>query len=100
VSCEDTYTAQDPWKELIGKSFRRLSTNGKVLMEGVAVGELMDAMEVPVNMRTRGADMRVATLLKTMGWESTRRRVDGQQTRVWLPTAIAEIPVTSDAPGY
>jgi predicted P-loop ATPase len=100
VDSEDTYTAQDPWKEMIFKAFRRLSNSGTVLMDGITVGDLFDAMEVPVNMRNRGADMRVATLLKTMGWEGYRRRVDGQQVRVWVPTATTKLPETSDAPSY
>lgn len=98
---EDTsemFTAQDPWEESVVKALHVISERGESLMEGVSSKAIMDAVDIPTSTRTRAAEMRIATILKKMGWVSRTRVGDFQaRTRRWFPDE-AVISVTPTKP--
>ena len=92
-----THTASDPWDDSVLDALRRLGEGGMVLMEGVSIREILDRMEIPMNTRNRGMDMRIATILRRLGWSKTIITLRGMKTAYWVPDGDAVMPVVSES---
>lgn len=78
----------DPWEADIQ---RWLDDNEGKRVKGVSTEILLEkAIGMPSDRRTRGDQMRVATILRVLGWTVTRRLSDG--SRRYFPTGTEEAP--------
>lgn len=73
------YQMVDPWQEAITKFVTGLSVT---TTEEV----LRDCIHLDLDKQGREAQMRVANILKQLGWMQERQRVNGKQKRVWIQT--------------
>ena len=48
---------------------------------------LTEAVEKTVDKQTRSDQMQVATILKSLGYERKRRRINNTPSWVWVPTS-------------
>ncbi len=83
----EQFTAHDPWEDLIHRALERVGENGGSLMDGVASRTILDSMDLPAVARTKGAEMRIAGLLKRMGWLRKQKWVGGLNKMSWVPPA-------------
>jgi predicted P-loop ATPase len=73
----------DPWEERVLEFALR--------QERVRPADvLMQALNIPLEKLTKGAEKRVAAILKRGGYESMRSRVDGKLTRYWVKIPSGE----------
>lgn len=75
------YREQDPWMGAVSKFLhcRQEVTSEQVLTEG---------LNVPIERLHRGDQMRVASMLRQLGWEQRPRAAmaDGRVARIWVPS--------------
>lgn len=101
ADADPEFTAHDPWEDLVQRSLERIAEGGSSLMEGVAVKDIMDKMDLPVQLRSRASDMRVAGILKRLGWVAKQRTAGGIRRREWFPTLpIEKAPATTEESPY
>ncbi len=91
----EDFAAEDPWEHLVldasaaweaAQNYQRLAGKPfKVIRDGIAIADLMSRMEIPKAQQNRGSAMRMASLLKSMGWEWIAEPVT--RRHVWRPTA-------------
>lgn len=84
----------DSWEETIARALEQGVKRRFVLpgaepyaipprVERVTVGEVLEhVLEIPAGQRRRGEEMRVAAVLKKLGW--TRRKISGLRNRLWV----------------
>ncbi|MFZ4514182.1 MAG: VapE domain-containing protein [Geothrix sp.] len=81
----EDFAAEEPWENLAKQAAESWTRQGKPLSEGMAISDLLDSMDIPKVQQTKGAAMKLATILKKMGWE---RVMSGERRlRVWRPKA-------------
>jgi len=80
----EAFAAEDPWEHMAKQAAEAYRNQGKSLADGVAMNDLMTLMEIPKSQQTKGASMKLAGILKKMGWE--RVMVSERRVRVWRPT--------------
>lgn len=97
----DQFTAQDPWEESVQKALWSISERGESLMDGVTSKAIMDAVDIPTTTRTRAAEMRVATIMKRLGWTSqVVYHSSRTRTRIWVPGEGVAIQKPSEEAPY
>ena len=67
----------DPWEPVI---VRTLSLKPLWVQRGVSVEQILTALEIPVERRTRGEEMRVGAILHKLGWARVRERIGGMRS--------------------
>ena len=77
VQAQGEYQRRDPWEEPVEAyvALRDEVTAGEVLTEALSLDNAA---------QHRGASMRLAGLLRSLGWRKKRVRRQGQQARVWV----------------
>jgi predicted P-loop ATPase len=73
------FQSVDPWEDAIAdylKKFNIITTNEI----------LKDCLHLPAEKRGKGNEMRVANILKQLGWKKTRENYKGSVCRVWKRT--------------
>ncbi|MGB8690840.1 MAG: virulence-associated E family protein, partial [Microcoleus sp.] len=87
----EEFQTSDPWQETIASYIEN--------REFVRVGDLLLHLQVDLNRQERAHQMRVAGLLKIMGWCKNFRIIAGKRVRIWCPSSdqpdskISEIEV-------
>jgi predicted P-loop ATPase len=72
------YAMQDPWHEVVAAYVSDLHGSE------VTTKQILDlALRLDLDKQDRRAQMRITTILKQLGWSSSRKRVGGIPTRVW-----------------
>jgi predicted P-loop ATPase len=71
------YQQSDPWLEVIHEFVRDRET---VLTSTV----LATALQVEVGRQSKADEMRVASCLRELGFQATRKTINGRRTRVWV----------------
>ncbi|MDQ2096803.1 MAG: virulence-associated E family protein [Tychonema bourrellyi B0820] len=71
----EEYQTSDPWQEAIVTYTEH--------RDWVRVGDLLLHLQVDLNRQERAHQMRVAGLLKVMGWSKNFRMIAGKRVRVW-----------------
>jgi len=72
------YMTQDPWANAVEAYLAELLT------EEVTTERILDhCIKLDLEKQDKRAQMRVAGIMKQLGWEQTRRRVHGVRLRVW-----------------
>lgn len=69
------FQAQDPWGEIIQKYLRSQSE--------VTLGDVFYHLSIEPAKQDVGMRKRITAILRILGWESSRKYVNGEQTRVW-----------------
>lgn len=85
MQCEDEaageiaqqFQSEDPW--LLPISQWLAGTVGTVTTSAI----LSNALQIETGKQDKTAQMRVADILKTLGWEKTQKRIDGKPQKVW-----------------
>jgi putative DNA primase/helicase len=100
-------TQVDPWEEHVGRwvadrvklqqsehGFAGSGDCGRcVACVGVTVSAVLaGACSVPKERQDRAAESRVGAILRGLGWEKTRRQIDGVRARPYLPPAPPTVP--------
>jgi hypothetical protein len=101
-AASEEYTVNDPWEESVVKSLERMGENGKSLMSGVMVKEVLDTMDIPNAARNRSMDMRIATIFRKIGWAKRQATIRGCRSHYWFPISEDRVPVsaTTETPAY
>lgn len=73
----EEFQTSDPWQETIASYIEN--------REFVRVGDLLLHLQVDLNRQERAHQMRVAGLLKIMGWTKNFRIIAGKRVRIWCP---------------
>ncbi|MGB7709286.1 MAG: VapE domain-containing protein [Microcoleus sp.] len=73
----EEFQTSDPWQETIASYIEN--------REFVRVGDLLLHLQVDLNRQERAHQMRVAGLLKIMGWCKNFRIIAGKRVRIWCP---------------
>ena len=80
------FRTSDPWEESIGTFIEN--------REWVRVTDILDHLRIDLDRQDRSHQMRVASILKVMGWSKNIRAIDNKRIRVWAP----DLPHRSDLP--
>lgn len=82
---QETRRVKDPWEEHI--RLYLLGGNRKIV--GVTTHDIMaDVFELPRAQIGRREEMRVATILRVLGWSNPVQRNGQELSRKWLPTSV------------
>jgi len=84
----EEFQTSDPWQDTIASYIEN--------REFVRVGDLLLHLQVDLNRQERAHQMRVAGLLKFMGWCKNFRIIAGKRVRVWCPDSDPPLPEKSD----
>jgi Predicted P-loop ATPase and inactivated derivatives len=84
----EEFQTSDPWQDTIVSYIEN--------REFVRVGDLLLHLQVDLNRQERAHQMRVAGLLKIMGWCKNFRIIAGKRVRVWCPDSDPPLPEKSD----
>jgi predicted P-loop ATPase len=80
------FEAEDPWESQVDQALASFSRAGRLFsLEGVSTADVMSQMGIPVSQQTRGSGMKVAQILKSMGWHC--RGVGERRLKRWFPSA-------------
>ena len=71
------FRTSDPWEESIGTFIEN--------REWVRVTDILDHLRIDIDRQDRSHQMRVASILKVMGWSKNIRSMDNKRIRVWAP---------------
>ncbi len=71
VQAED-FAAEDPWDHMVEMAAASWVKTSHSLSDGIPIAELMTLMGLPAAQQTKGASMKLATLLKAKGWKQIR----------------------------
>jgi predicted P-loop ATPase len=75
------YMAQDPWANAVEAYLAEL------LSKEVTTEQILDqCIKLDLEKQDKRAQMRVAGIMKQLGWEQNRRQVNGIRQRVWMPS--------------
>lgn len=83
----------DPWDEVVDRylTTARQATIAAILQHGIGM---------PAERFTKAAEMRVASILRRMGWARVKRRINGSPTWVWeIPEVFPPVPTRSSEAG-
>jgi predicted P-loop ATPase len=69
------FRTSDPWMDTI--------TNYTEYREWLLMGDLLNHLQVDLSRQERSHQMRVASILKLLGWQKNFRTVAGKRCRVW-----------------
>ncbi|MEG4596022.1 virulence-associated E family protein [Microcoleus sp. F8_C2] len=69
------FQTSDPWMDTI--------TNYTEYREWLLMGDLLNHLQVDLSRQERSHQMRVASILKLLGWQKNFRTVAGKRCRVW-----------------
>ena len=70
VADAKNFEAEDPWESQVDQAVSILSRAGHLFGDdGVSTADLLSQMGIPVSQQTRGSSMKVAQILKGMGWK-------------------------------
>lgn len=75
----------DPWEVAIRRKLNEELTEPEYL---IVADVLQNWMGVTVEKRDKGTQMRVASILKSMGWTGAQKKVRGINERIWLNPAF------------
>ena len=86
MSCEEQaavdvaqqFQSEDPWLMPVSQWLE--GSSGAVTTAAI----LTNALKIETGRQDKAAQMRVTDILKTLGWESIRKYVDGSRQRVWV----------------
>lgn len=79
------FEAEDPWESQVDQALASFSRAGRLFnLEGISTAEVMSQMGIPVSQQTRGSAMKVAQILKSMGWHC--RGVGERRLKRWFPS--------------
>jgi len=79
------FEAEDPWESQVDQALASFSRAGRLFnLEGLSTAEVMSQMGIPVSQQTRGSAMKVAQILKSMGWHC--RGVGERRLKRWFPS--------------
>lgn len=74
------YAMQDPWHEAVAAYVNELHT------PEVSTRQILDnCLHIDLDKQERRTQMRVAGIMKQLGWAQERRQVSGVRERVWTP---------------
>lgn len=71
----EEFQTSDPWQEPIASYIEN--------REWVQIGDLLLHLQVDLNRQERAHQMRIAGILKVMGWTKNFRMIAGKRVRVW-----------------
>lgn len=71
------FRTSDPWEESIGTFIEN--------REWVRVSDILDHLQIDLDRQDRSHQMRVASILKVMGWSKNIRSIGKKRVRVWAP---------------
>lgn len=77
------FAAEDPWEHQVREAAEAYVKAGKYLSNGMAIAELMDLIGIPKAQQTKGASMKLASLLRSMGWVSSL--MGDRRLKRWRP---------------
>jgi hypothetical protein len=78
------FQTSDPWMDTI--------TNYTEYREWLLMGDLLNHLQVDLSRQERSHQMRVASILKLLGWQKNFRTVGGKRCRVWCKPEPAPEP--------
>tara|TARA_R110002020_G_scaffold55476_1_gene153845 strand:+ start:475 stop:1704 length:1230 start_codon:yes stop_codon:yes gene_type:complete len=78
VTHSEEFRTVDPWEEVLGE-------HCKDNRYGHTTKEFLDVLEVPVERQNKSSEMRVAAIMKDLGWSRGRTRIDGDRRWRWNP---------------
>lgn len=85
VQVHDDFTAEDPWEGTVVAWLHSAGLAGvPASREFVTSAEVMHGMGLPTSQINRSAEMRVANVLKRLGYKRTKRRIDGVPRNVYM----------------
>ena len=87
------YKTEDPWTSAI-RVYLRDNSRGEITTSEL----LTHALRIEVGQQSRGHEMRVGEVLKSLGWTRTERRIEhnGSRRRVWVepdPIPTSEVGI-------
>jgi putative DNA primase/helicase len=68
----EDFAAEDPWEHMVKEAEAAHVKAGRFPSDGIPIAELMTLMGLPAAQQTKGASMKLAGLLRAMGWEQFR----------------------------
>ena len=85
VADAKNFEAEDPWESQVDQAVSILSRAGHLFGDdGVSTADLLSQMGIPVSQQTRGSSMKVAQILKGMGWKGPVC-IGERRLRRWFP---------------
>jgi len=84
------FRTSDPWEEPIGTFIEN--------REWVRVNDILDHLRIDIDRQDRSHQMRVASILKVMGWSKNIRSMDKKRVRVWAPDCCVSEALEEDQP--
>lgn len=81
------FSADDPWEHMVKEAAETRVRAGRSISDGIPISELMDLMGLPKAQQTKGASMKLANLLRSIGWEQFRDSNPRTRSRLWRPNA-------------
>lgn len=79
----DEFSAEDPWEDLVRTASETHVRSGNYLSDGISIADIMRLMGLPVGQQNKSASMKLAGLLKRMGWEQFQ--FGPQRLKRWRP---------------
>lgn len=79
----EEYQSEDAWSQPIEQWLRH--TTGEITTSSL----LSHALKLEISRQDKAAQMRVSDIMKSLGWEKTRKRVNGENLRIWQPSKEA-----------
>ena len=90
----EEFQSLDPWHDPIADFVEH--------KEWIAVTSVLNHLQVDLNRQERAHQMRVAGVLKLLGWSKALRTVNGKRTRVWVrplpPPSALNVPSPPSPP--
>lgn len=83
----EAYRTEDPWIAPIA-SYLRENSRGEVTTAEL----LKHALEIEVGRQGKREEIRVADILKELGWSANRRTISGKRRRVWVEPDDRDCP--------
>lgn len=77
------FTAEDPWIYELGLALDVFRKAGRMFSDGFPLAELLAQMGIPSAQRTKGASMKLAELLRSLGW--TDALAGPKRLKRWFP---------------
>jgi len=76
------FQTSDPWEQVIQKYIEH--------RDCVILTDILDHLEIDLGRQERSHQMRVAGILKILGWSKNFRMIAGKRVRVWEPSKTVE----------
>lgn len=84
------FRTSDPWEETILTFIEN--------REWVRISDILDHLRIDLDRQDRSHQMRVASILKVMGWSKNIRAIGNKRIRVWAPDLPLDLPDLPDLP--